>query len=81
MPQDVSFIDTQAYILYLQGNYTRVLNLVQAIPYEVFEANPEIAYHAGLIYAAAGQPDVAREYLQLAANGGWKDAQKVLKQL
>ena len=79
VPQDISFIDTQAYILYLQGNFNVALDLMQSIPYEVFQANPEIAYHAGLIYAAAGQQEVGQQYLQLAAEGGWKDAKKELK--
>lgn len=79
VPQDVSFIDTQAWIFYLQGNYTGALDLVKSIPHEVFQANPEMAYHAGLIYAANDQTDVAHEYLQLAADGGWKDAKKELK--
>ena len=81
VPQDVSFIDTQAWIFYLQGNYTGALDLMKSIAYEVFEANPEMAYHAGMIYAANGQAEVAREYLQLAADGGWKPAQKELKKL
>ena len=78
MPQDVSFIDTQAYIFYLQGNYTGAVDLIKSIPRDVFAANPEMAYHAGLIYAAAGQTELERQYLQLAADGGWKDAKKAL---
>ena len=80
-PQDVSFIDTQAYIFYLQGNYMGALDLIKSIPHAVLQASPEMAYHTGLIYAAAGQPDIAREYLQLAADGGWKDALKELKKI
>lgn len=79
VPQDVSFIDTQAWIFYLQGKHEQALDLMQAIPYDVFEANPEMAYHAGMIYKANDQTDTAREYLQLAADGGWKPAQKELK--
>lgn len=81
VPQDVSFIDTQAWIFYLQGKYEPALDLIQSIPHEVFEANPEMAYHAGMIYSANGQTDLAREYLQLAADGGWKDAKKELKKI
>ena len=78
VPQDVSFIDTQAYIFYLQGNYTGAVDLIKSIPRDVFAANPEMAYHAGLIYAAAGQTELERQYLQLAADGGWKDAKIAL---
>ncbi len=79
VPQDVSFQDTQAWIFYLQGKYAPALDLIKAIPHEVLEANPEMAYHAGMIYAAAGQEELARTYLQLAADGGWKEAKKELK--
>ena len=81
VPQDVSFIDTQAYIFYLQGKHEQALDLIKSIPHEVFAANPEMAYHAGIIYVAAGQTDLGRQYLQLAADGGWKPAQKELKKL
>ncbi len=79
MPQDVSFMDTQAWIFYLQGKHEQALDLIKSIPHEVYEANPEMAYHAGVIYKANAQMDVARDYLQLAADGGWKAAQKELK--
>lgn len=81
VPQDVSFQDTQAWIFYLQGRYGQAAEVVRAIPDEILQANPEMAYHAGLIYAANGQTDLAREYLQLAADGGWKEAKKELKKL
>ena len=81
VPQDVSFIDTQAYIFYLQGNYMGAADLIKSIPHDVFVANPEMAYHAGIIYVAAGQTEQGRFYLQLAADGGWKDAQKALKKM
>ena len=81
VPQDVSFIDTQAWIFYLQGKHEQALDLIKSIPHEVYEANPEMAYHAGVIYKANAQMDVARDYLQLAADGGWKDAKKERRKL
>ncbi len=80
-PQDVSFMDTQAWIFYLQGKHEQALDLIRAIPGDILQANPELSYHAGMIYAANGQAELSREYLQLAADGGWKDAKKALKNL
>ncbi len=80
-PEDMSFIDTQVWIFYQQGKYEKAVDLVRTFPAKYIEDNPEIAYHTGMIYAANAQPDVARTYLQMAADGGWKPAQKALKKL
>ena len=79
--QDASFIDTQAWIFYKQGNNAQALDVLRALPEEILQTSPEIAYHAGMIYAANGQTEQAKKYLQLAADGGWKDAQKALKKM
>ncbi len=79
--QDASFIDTQAWIFYKQGNYAQALDILRAFPEEILQTSPEIAYHAGMIYAANGQAEQAKKYLQLAVDGGWKDAQKALKKI
>ncbi len=80
-PEDFSLIDTQAWIFYKQGKFSQALDLVRTFPAQYIQANPEIAYHAGMIYAANGQPQAARAYLQQAADGGWKPAKKALKKL
>ncbi len=78
-PEDFSLIDTQAWIFYKQGQFSQALDLVRAFPAQYIQDNPEIAYHAGMIYAANGQTQAARAYLQQAADGGWKPAKKALK--
>lgn len=80
-PQDASFIDTQAWIFYKQGKYTQAADLIRSIPEDILRQDPEMAYHAGVIYVAVGQASSGRQYLQLAADGNWKEAQKALKKL
>ena len=81
IPSEISFLDTQAWIFYLQGKYSQAADLLRTIPDYVLEQTPEIAYHAGMIYAANGDVSLARTYLQIAAQGGWKEAAKALKKL
>ena len=78
-PEDNSFMDTQAWVFYRQSKYAQALDIVEGISPEILTANPEMAYHAGVIYAVNGQSDLAKHYLQLAAEGGWKDAKKELR--
>ena len=80
-PQDNSFIDTQAWIFYRQGNYSRAADLMRGIPAHIVQENAELAYHAGLIEAALGNTAAARTYLEIAVAGGWKPAKKALKKL
>ena len=80
-PNDQSFMDTQAWVFYRQGKYEQAADIIRGIAPAVLEANPEMAYHAGAIYAANHQYEQAKKYLQLAVNGGWKAAKKELKQL
>ncbi len=78
-PDDNSFMDTQAWVFYRQGKYTQAADIVGGINPEVLAVNPEMAYHAGVIYAAADEAQKARFYLKLAADSGWKPAKKALK--
>ncbi len=79
MPGDESFIDTQVWIFYQQGKFEQAADLLRAISSRTLHSQPEMAYHAGMIYKALGQTELARRYLQLAADGGWKVAKKELK--
>lgn len=78
-PNDLSLQDTQAWIFYKQGNYPQAAQVIEAMPEEYVRENPEISYHAGMIYRALGEPDKARTLLEQAADGGWKPAKKALK--
>ena len=80
-PQDHALQDTQAWIFYKQGRYQEAADLLKAIPAVYLKENPEIAYHAGMIYLALQEPTTARSLLQQAADGGWKPARKALKKL
>lgn len=80
-PNDLSLQDTQAWIAYKQGNYQQALGFIQKIPAEYMKENPEIAYHAAMIYKAQGNTETARSLLQLAAEKDWKPAKKALKKL
>jgi hypothetical protein len=80
-PQEYSYIDTQAWVFFRQGKYAQAADVMRAIPDEILNANPEMAYHAGMILLQTGNTAQAREYLQWAADGAWKDAQKVLRKL
>ncbi len=80
-PQDYSLIDTQAWVFYRQGKYAQAADVMRAIPVNVLQENPELAYHAGLIEAALGNTQRARAWLVQAAQNGWKPAKKALKKL
>lgn len=80
-PQDHSLQDTQLWIFYKQGKLQEAAGLINAFPPEYVEENAEVAYHIGMVYQALGQTDLARPYLQQAAQRGWKPAKKALKKL
>ena len=80
-PQEYSYIDTQAWVFFRQGKYAQAADVMRAIPDEILNANPEMAYHAGMILLQTGNTAQARVYLQEAADGAWKDAQKALRKL
>lgn len=80
-PEDISFIDTYAWILFKQGNLSEAARLFDSFPKQTFQTVPEIAYHAACVYAAQGRREEALSLLRLAADGGWKPAQKMLKNL
>ncbi len=65
-PQELSFIDTQAWVFYKQGKYKQAADLISSIPAEVLKANPEMAYHAVLIYEALGDKKAYQHYLLVA---------------
>lgn len=80
-PKDISLIDTQVWVFYRQGKYQQAADLLQNFTPQIYQENPEIAYHAGMVYAALGQKSQAKPYLQLAVQGGWKPARKALKKI
>lgn len=79
-PQDRAFADTLAWVYYRQGKYAQALDLLENIDADFINANAEVAYHLGAVYAALGQYAKARPYLQQAA-ASQKEAAKLLKKL
>lgn len=77
-PQDRAFIDSMAWVYYKQGDYAQALKLLQSLDEEFVRANPDVAYHLGMAYAAAGDYARALPWLRLAAPTV-KDAAKQLK--
>ncbi len=56
-PEEYSFIDTQAWIYFMQGRYKQAADVIGAIPEDVLAANPEMAFHAAYIYANTKETD------------------------
>lgn len=79
-PQDRAFIDSLAWVYYRQGKYAQALDLLKNLDENFVNANADVAYHLGAVYAALGQYDTARPYLQQAA-GSVKEAAELLKKL
>ena len=65
-PQDLAFIDTQAWIYFQQGKSDQAAQLLGTIPGEVVDKNPEMAFHLGAVFAAQGQTQQALPYLEKA---------------
>ena len=78
-PQDNSFMDTQAWVFYKQGKYEAAADIIRAIPDEVMQANPEIAYHAVLIFGALKDKETYKRYFALAC--GEQNQKHCLKEL
>lgn len=80
-PDDFSFVDTYAWILFKQGKLTEAARLFESFPYPVVQSNAEIAYHLGCVYQAQGRAEDARKFFELSADNDYKPAQKALKNL
>lgn len=64
-PNQISYIDSMAWLRYLQGDYTKALNQIKKI--DMKEDLPsELLYHMGMIYLANDMPDKATEMLKRA---------------
>ncbi len=79
-PQDIAFIDTQAWIYYKQGKWAQAADLLRSIPVQTLEQNPELAYHLGAALAAQGNKEQALIWLEKAKQG-LPEAQKLYRKL
>ena len=81
-PQDASFIDTQAWVFYKQGNYERASDLIRSIPQDILRQNPEMAYHAVLILGALHDKSAYLQYFEIACgNQKFKSCIKELNKI
>ena len=79
-PQDRAFIDSLAWVYYRRGEYEKALELMESLAEEFIKADADVAYHMGAVYAALGQAEQARVYLEQAAPQV-KEAKRLLKKL
>ena len=78
-PQDLSFRDSQAWVYYRQGKYEQARDLLESLDAQFIEGHTDVQYHLGAIYAALGEVEKARHYLQQATD--IPQAQTLLKRL
>ena len=79
-PDDNSFIDTQAWVYFKQGNLQDAAELLRSIPLETLQANADIAYHLGAVLFELGDMDGARRYLEMSYKE-IKEAEKLYRKL
>lgn len=65
-PQDMSFIDTLAWVYAQKGDWARAQMAISAIPEDVVLRTPEMAYHKGYICYRQQNDSCAQRYLPLA---------------
>ncbi|MDD4276641.1 MAG: tetratricopeptide repeat protein, partial [Candidatus Cloacimonetes bacterium] len=63
-PQNVSFQDSWAWLLYKQGKYQAAYDYLPTVLASA-EPNAELLYHAGMIYQAAGEREEALKFFEL----------------
>lgn len=79
-PEDASFIDTQAWIYFKQGNVDAAADLLASVPDDLTERDADVSYHKGAVLFSQGKFDEARRYLETARLKN-KDAAKLYKKL
>ena len=79
-PQDRAFIDSLAWVYYRRGEYEKALELMESLDEDFINADADVAYQMGAVYAAVGQAEQARVYLEQAAPQV-KEAKRLLKKL
>lgn len=79
-PEDVSFIDTQAWVYFKQGKVAQAADLLASVSDELALQDADVAYHKGAVAYAQGSFEEARKYLGLARRQN-KEAAQLYKQL
>lgn len=79
-PDDISFIDTQAWVLLKQEKWEQAESVFSALSEEEITAHAEIAYHVGYLRWKQGRPEEALHYLKMAKDD-WPDAKTLYQTL
>lgn len=79
-PDDVSFLDTQAWVFIKQNKWEEADELLSSLTEEEITDNAEIAYHMGYLRWKQGRREEALRYLEKAKDQ-WPDAKKLYGQL
>jgi len=79
-PQDISFIDTLAWVYAKAGKWKNAEVSILAIPEETVLKTPELAYHKGYICYYQNKRECAERYLPLAQKE-FPEAKKLYKAL
>ena len=67
-PNDVNAAVTYAFSLYVQGRTMEGLSVIQKLPPEATR-EPHNAVYAAVLFLDVNQPDVAKDYIQIAKRG------------
>ena len=79
-PDDISFLDTQAWLFIKQGKWEEADGLLSSLTEDEIARNGEIAYHVGYLRWKQGRKKEALKYLKMAKED-WPDAKKLYEQI
>lgn len=79
-PDDISFLDTQAWVMIQQGKWEEADELLSSLTEDEIARNAEIAYHVAYLRLHQGKKEEALKYLEMAKEQ-WPDAKKLYKQI
>lgn len=79
-PGSEAALDTLAWIYFKQGRLEEAGKLLLSLPPDLWQQEPELAYHYGAVLFAQGRYDEARPFLD-AARHTLKEAQRLYKKL
>ena len=76
-PSNAAYVSTYAFSVYVRGDTNTALHAMNQLSPEQLRT-PSIAIYYGVILAAAGQKDKAREYLSLVSEANLLPEEKAL---
>lgn len=79
-PKEVAFIDTLGWVYIKQGELEKADAVFSSLPEDAVNANPEIAYHIGVLREKQGRQEESLRYLE-KATPKWPAAQKIYQKI